>query len=128
MIIPSNVRIQEEENKVRILLFTLKKTVHLMPQQSKWVKAIVERPDATGEKTQLGIISPKADSLAEVTCDFLEGLWSGEQSVLILMKNWSSDTVLVTKGTVVGQVEGVDLVGKEDPFRKRQANMNCACS
>ena len=42
------------------------------------------------------------------------------------MNNWSSNIVLVTKGTVVGQVEGVDLVGKEDPFWKRQVNMNPA--
>ena len=62
------------------------------------------------------MISPKADALAEVTCDFLEGLWSGEKTVLIPMNNWSLDMVLVTKGTVVGQVEGVDMVGKEDPF------------
>ena len=34
VIVPSNVRIQEEENKVRIWL-TLVKTVHLMLQQSK---------------------------------------------------------------------------------------------
>ena len=126
VIAPSPVRIQEEDNKVRILRLTLEKTVHLMPQQSKWVRAIVEVPDATCETTQLGMISLKAEALAEVTCDFLEGLWSGEQAVLIPMNNWSSNTVLVTKGTVVGQVEGVDLVGKDDPFWKKQVNMNPA--
>ena len=65
------------------------------------------------------MISPKADALAEVTCDFLEGTWSDEKMVLIPMNNWSSDAVLVTKGTVVGQVEVFDLVGKEDPLWKR---------
>ena len=124
VIAPSPVRIQEDDNKVKILRLTLEKTVHLMPQQSKWVRAIVEVPDATCETTQLGMISPKAEALAEVTCDFLEGLWSGEQAVLILMNNWSSNTVLVTKGTVVGQVEEVDLVGKDDPFWKKQVNTN----
>ena len=31
-IVPSPIRIQEEDNKVRILRLTLEKTVHLMPQ------------------------------------------------------------------------------------------------
>ena len=53
VIVPSHVRIQEEENKVRIVRLTLKKTGHLIPQQSKWVRAIVEGPDATCVKPHL---------------------------------------------------------------------------
>ena len=30
--------------------------------------------------------------------------------------NWGSEPIFVTKGMVVGQVEGVEVVGKEDPF------------
>ena len=83
-------------------------------------------PEDTRESKFVGVMSPKADTLAidEMTCDFLEGLWSGENTVLIPLNNWGPDSIWVTKGTIVGQIEGAELVGKEDPFWKRQANLD----
>ena len=130
MIIPSPLKTPEgtqgsqEEDRVRILQLSMEKTVHLMPQQSKWVRATVDVPEDTSESKLVGVMSPKATTLGEMTCDFLEDLWSGESTVLIPLNNWGSDSILVTKGTIVGQIEGAELVGKEDPLWKRQASLD----
>ena len=85
VIVPSNQKVLEtcqEGDQVRILQMSLQKTVHLMPQQSKWVTAVVDMPGTTDESKVVGIMSPKADILAGATCDFTEGVWNGEQTVL----------------------------------------------
>ena len=94
-----------------------------MPQQSKWVTATVNVPGDVSDRESkfVGVMSPNADTLGELTCDFLEGLWSGESTVLIPVNNWGSDSVKVTKGTIVGRIEGVELVRKEDSFWREQA-------
>ena len=78
MIIPSSLKTPEgiqgshEDDKVKILQLSMEKTVHLMSQQSKWVKATVDVPEDT---KFVGVMSPKANTLGGMTCDFLESLY-----------------------------------------------------
>ena len=65
--------------KIRILQLSLEKMVHLMLQQSKWMKATVDMLDATGKNKLVGVLSPKADNLTGVTCDLLESLLDGKK-------------------------------------------------
>jgi len=85
----------KKETRLKILHFSLEKTVRLLPQQSKWVSAMLDVPDATGESQLVGVVLSKIDTLAGVTCDFI-------------LNNWGSESICVTKGTVVGQVEGAE--------------------
>ena len=78
VIIPSSLKTPEgtqgshEDDKVKILQLSMEKTVHLMSQQSKWVKATVDVPEDT---KFVGVMSPKANTLGGKTCDFLENLY-----------------------------------------------------
>ena len=69
VIAPSHYKTVEssQDDQVRILQLSLAKTIHLMPQQSKWVSATVDIPNVTCEKESIGVISPKADTLAGIT-------------------------------------------------------------
>ena len=81
MIITSSLKTPEgtqgshEDDKVRILQLSMEKTVHVMPQQSKWVRATVDVPEDTSESKFVGVMSPKANTLGGMTCDFLESLY-----------------------------------------------------
>ena len=46
--------------------------------------------------------------------------------MLIPLNNWGSESIFVTKDTVVGQLEGAELVRGEDPFWKKQRQMDLA--
>ena len=46
--------------------------------------------------------------------------------MLIPLNNWGSESIFVTKGTVVGQIEEADLVRGEDSFWKKQMQMDLA--
>ena len=50
----------------------MEKTVHLIPQQSKWVRATVDVLEDTSESKFDGVMSPKANTLGGMTCDFFK--------------------------------------------------------
>ena len=95
---------------------TLCQKCRIGPQQTCSVKVKVSNDEPT---ESVGIIK---NVLAAHQCDILDGFWTGDSECYVPMTNWETRPVQLEKGSVVGNIEEVDLIAShdslwdEDPF------------
>ena len=94
--------------------------LHLGPCQTKLVCVQVKGIESLGVK--MGLLSP-GTSLAKVQCDFIEELWTGEESLKVPITNWIMQPIVITKDQVVGEIEEVSLVDREDFIWREQQEL-----
>ena len=92
--------------------------LRLGPQQTKMVKVQVDS-QLSPQVLQLGRLCPSSE-LENRQCDFLEGLWEGDKNLEVSVTNWGQESVFVSKDTVIGTLQEVELVTLEDPVWKDQ--------
>jgi len=66
----------------------------------------------------LDIVVPKKEELASKECDFAEGLWLGQQKFQVPVTNWGNQPLVLEQGSVIGYIEEVDLIDKDDTIWK----------
>ena len=93
----------------------LEKELYLGPQQSKLVKVRVSG-DHKVNQGQVHVVEPHEGMLAERMCDFTEELWVDKPSPTLTLTNWGNCPVVIEKDTVIGTIEEVSLITKDDPL------------
>ena len=63
----------------------------------------------------VGVVTPCEGLLAEKMCDIVEELWVDEPVPTLTVRNWGNCPIVIEKGTVIGTIEDVSLVAKDDP-------------
>ena len=63
--------------------------------------------------TKLGLLGPVAN-LAKAQCNFVEELWTGAEALNVPITNWTVEPIVVAKDQMVGEIEEVSLVDKDD--------------
>lgn len=58
---------------------------------------------------EIGRVSPSRELECQ-QCDFLEGLWEGDEEFEVPVTNWGMRPTQIPKDTVVGKLEVVELV------------------
>ena len=85
--------------------------LHLGPRQTKLTCVRIKgTPPYT---VKLGVLSP-GTNLAKVHCDFVEELWDGEESLKVPITNWTIEPIVIAKDQIVGEIEEVSLVDRDD--------------
>ena len=64
----------------------------------------------------MGVVTPIEEALASHSCDFLECLWKGENTLRVEMNNWGIEPVTLGRGQQVGVIEPVTMVPADDPL------------
>lgn len=107
---------ETEPSELEVLVVFLEHDLHLASQQTRvaTVQLTKTYPDEWKEGGPIGLVTPSESVLASKQCDFVEGYWSGDHTFCIPVTNWGQETVVVTKGSVTGQVKLVSLVDQED--------------
>ena len=72
--------------------------------------------------SQVGLMSPHS-KLASQCCDFMEELWYGEKSLRVLITNWTTEPILIERDQVVGEIEEVSVVNRDDPIWEEQPEL-----
>ena len=88
--------------------------IHLAPGQTKQVEVITECTVGQGE--EVGVVTPIEEALARHSCDFLECLWTGENTLRVEMNNWGVEPVTLGRGQQVGVIEPVTMIPADDPL------------
>ena len=88
--------------------------LHLGSQQTR--VATVQLINELSATDTVGVITPKESVLAEQHCDFVEGYWTRESTFHISVTNWGGEPTVLTKGSVMGHIELVEVVKKEEPI------------
>ena len=104
----------EEEPRTQIRI-VLEKDLPLGPQQSKVAKIKLSE----GHKVNQGqayVVEPHEGMLAERMCDFTEELWVDEASPTLTLTNWGNSPVVIEKDKVIGTIEEVSVITKDDPL------------
>ena len=112
---PSNTNNQasDADTEGTLLKVLLASNLYLGPQQTKVASVQVKgvQPQNT---SQVGLLSPHS-KLASQCCDFIEELWYGEESLKVLITNWITEPILIERDQVVGEIEEVSVVNRDDP-------------
>ena len=88
--------------------------IHLAPGQTKQVEVITECTVGQGE--EVGVVTPIEEALASHSCDFLECLWTGENTLRVEMNNWGIELVTLGRGQQVEVIEPATMVPADDPL------------
>ena len=111
----------KRESVARVFRIVLTKDLHVGLFQTRPIPVSVDGdPSAEMGDVVRGIVPPSEERMAELQCDFVDELWTGEQSFSLPVTNWSGQPVMIKKGTSVGTLEYVSQVGQEDPVWKEQ--------
>jgi len=93
----------------------LGETVHIKPSEMKWTKAVVDSQE--GKLSGTWLMSPNEGQLAKEQCDLTETLLEDATTMVrIPLHNWGTNPIIVRKGTVIGNMEEVSLISRDDPF------------
>ena len=106
---PDNLK-EEPPTQLRIVL---EKELHLGPQQSKLAKLKVVG-DYQINQGHVYVVEPHEGLLAERMCDFAEELWVDKPSPTLTLKNQGNFPVVIEKDIVIGTIEEVFLITKDD--------------
>ena len=104
----SNKPKEEPPTQVRVVL---EKELYLGPQQSKLAKVKVI---GDHKKGHVYVVEPHEGMLAERMCDFTEELWVDKPSPTLTLTNWGNCPVVIEKDIVIGTIEEVSLITKDD--------------
>ena len=104
----------EEEPRTQIRI-VLEKDLPLGPQQSKVAKIKLSESHKVNQG-QAYVVEPHEGMLAERMCDFTEELWVGEASPTLTLTNWGDSPVVIEKDKVIGTIEEVSVITKDDPL------------
>ena len=104
----SNKPKEEPPTQVRLVL---EKELYLGPQQSKLAKVKVI---GDHKKGHVYVVEPHEGMLAERMCDFTEELWVDKPSPTLTLTNWGNCPVVIEKDIVIGTIEEVSLITKDD--------------
>jgi len=69
---------------------------------------------------QVGRVCPSSE-LEGQQCDLLEGLWEGDKEFNVVVTNWGMRPVTISKDTVIGKLEAVELVAVGDSVWEEQS-------
>ena len=120
---PSNTNNQasDADTEGTSLKVSLASNLYLGPQQTKVASVHVKgvQPQNT---SQVGLLSPHS-KLASQCCDFIEELWYGEESLKVLITNWTTEPILIERDQVVGEIEEVSVVNRDDPIWEEQPEL-----
>ena len=120
---PSNTNNQasDADTEGTLLKVLLASNLYLGPQQTKVASVQVKgvQPQNT---SQVGLLSPHS-KLASQCCDFIEELWYGEESLKVLITNWTTEPILIERDQVVGEIEEVSVVNRDDPIWEEQPEL-----
>ena len=110
-----------EPAKKNVTRVVLSGVTRIGPQETKFVRVNMVQSGGINEPPQVianasGIVSPNEDILANVSCDFMKQLWTGESNVMIELNNWGTTPQTLVKGQEIGLIEPAMLVESEDPL------------
>jgi len=88
---------------------TLQQSLRLGPYQIRTKNVVVSESVSTNI-TQTGVLSPSKNLVKEKLYDFSDRLWDGSTTLNLPLTNWTQDSVVIEKRTVVGRPEEASLV------------------
>ena len=99
----------------------LEQNLHLGPQQTRVARVKVSGDKISSQNSEIGVVSPSESALSNKAWNFVEGYWTGEQEFNIPITNWGMESIVLEKGSTVGQIDTVSLVEHEDPVWEEMA-------
>ena len=119
--INTNNLASDADTEGTLLKVLLASSLYLCLQKTKVASVQVKRvqPHNTSE---VGLLNPHS-KLASQCCDFIEELWYGEESLKALITNWTTDLILIEKDQVVGEIEEVSVLNRDDPIWEEQPKL-----
>ena len=117
----TNNQASDADTEGTLLKVLLASNLYLGLQQTKVASVQVKgvQPQNT---SQVGLLRPH-NKLASQCCDFMEELWYGEESLKVLITNWTTEPILIERDQVVGEIEEVSVVNRDDPVWEEQPEL-----
>ena len=98
---------------------TLSKSLRLGSQQTQLAKVHVS-DGLLSQVFQVGRVCPSSE-LEGQQCDLLEGLWEDDKEFNVSVTNWGMRPVTISKDTVIGKLEVVELVAVGNSVWEKQS-------